>query len=205
MSSTARDEGYIKFSITRIEGDPPVWDSRLQALNEARTRLFDMGLIGVLPDGIGFGNVSIRKNGEFIISGSATGAARVLSPEQYSTVIEADISVSSVTCRGKINASSESLSHAALYNALPEVMCVIHIHNTAVFEYMIHNSFTETPVNAAYGTPEIALAAGKAAADTGPSGSLVMRGHQDGALFWGKTVESVMDRIENCYTAARSV
>ena len=68
------DEGVIKFSSQRRDGSV-AWSDALDALNRVRTALFDLGLIGVLPEGIGYGNLSLRTTGlQFVITASATGA-----------------------------------------------------------------------------------------------------------------------------------
>ncbi|MFW6365180.1 MAG: class II aldolase/adducin family protein [Spirochaetota bacterium] len=189
------DDGYIKFSLRREEAGPPVFDTELLALNGVRTMLYDMGLVGVLPDGIGYGNVSIRRGGSFIISGSATGSRRILDGTGYSEVTAADIPGNSLVCRGTVDASSESLSHAALYDADPGVACVIHIHSRKLFDDMIKHGDLSTPQDAAYGTPKIASALAGCVRSSGPRGAAVMRGHQDGVIAWGRTVDEAMDEI----------
>ena len=54
------DEGVIKYSSERVDGLVPV-SAALSQLNAARTTLFELGLIGAYPDGIGYGNLSLRQ------------------------------------------------------------------------------------------------------------------------------------------------
>ena len=49
------NEGYIKFAVHLTKGALPD-NAALSHLNEVRTGLHDSGLIGVLPNGIGYGN-----------------------------------------------------------------------------------------------------------------------------------------------------
>lgn len=196
------DEGYIKFSLQLEDADPPQMNSLLTELNEVRTRLFDMKLVGILPEGIGYGNVSVKKGETFIISGSATGGKRVLDAADYSEVTKIDIAANSLSCRGKIKASSESMSHAAVYNALESVNCVIHIHNREIFDCMIEQKAQETPADAAYGTVEIAEAVMRVASVSDSASSLVMRGHQDGVLSWGSSVNEAMEQVLYWYKRA---
>jgi hypothetical protein len=58
-TSTHRDEGYIKFSFAH-EAAPPPAHPRLHDLMRIRDDLHEWELIGVLPDGIGYGNLSAR-------------------------------------------------------------------------------------------------------------------------------------------------
>ena len=53
------DEGYIKFNCKRIPSDDIPLD-KVADLNVWRKIVYDKGLIGMSPDGIGFGNISYR-------------------------------------------------------------------------------------------------------------------------------------------------
>ena len=81
------DEGYIKFNCHWIEGPARAWH-KIRAMNEWRQVLYDARLIGAHPDGIGYGNISVRDTpaSEFIITGSMTGNVRELGPEHFSRV-----------------------------------------------------------------------------------------------------------------------
>jgi hypothetical protein len=194
------NEGYVKYSAehkTAPAIEAPQWEE----LNEARTRLHKLGLVGVYPDGIGFGNISARFRGEeFIISGTATGAKQVLSLSDYCLVKSFDIARNHVVSFGPVQASSESMTHGAVYRFCPEVNCVIHIHSRAVFDGMLRDYFTVTPKDAAYGTPEIALAAGECAADLGKSeGQIVLAGHEEGIIAYGADIKKALSLILELY------
>ncbi|MFW6249866.1 MAG: class II aldolase/adducin family protein [Alkalispirochaetaceae bacterium] len=186
-------EGYIKFNQEFRHGPPPPWDT-LRELNLARTRLFDLGLIGMDEDGTGFGNVSVRspkgEAGLFMVSGTATGNKRVLEPEDYAVVLDYDIARNNLASLGRTRASSESLSHAAVYSARGDVVSVIHVHSRPLYAGMLKEGFPRTSPEAEYGTPEIAtdirdiaIAADEA------SGALVMLAHQDGVIAYGGSVQ----------------
>ncbi|MDR0387621.1 MAG: class II aldolase/adducin family protein [Treponema sp.] len=207
MSGTAPfrpEEGYVKYTAdhkTAGAVEPPLW----KELNEARTRLYDLGLIGALPNGVGFGNVSVRvRDDEFLISGTATGARRVLSPNEYCMVNSVNIEENRVTTSGPVRASAESMSHGAVYYACASVMCVIHIHNRKIFDAMISGGRVSTPPEAAYGTPELALAIASLAAKTGAGGGasrgvMVLAGHDEGVLSYGGSVKEALDLILDLY------
>jgi len=187
------NEGYTKFAVHLTDGD--LTDSpALQRLNEVRTELHDLGLIGVLPDGIGYGNVSLRpnKSDQFIISGTATGAKRVLALTDYCRVDSFNVSRNEVFCTGRIAASSESMSHGSVYQANPAIAYVIHIHSQAVFQFMLENGYPRTSEQAAYGTPRIAEETVQLVRDAGEKqGLFAMAGHQDGVIAYGADVETV--------------
>jgi hypothetical protein len=65
---------YVKFSCEPLAGDIASF-SGLAKLNAYRRKLLDLHLIGVDPNGIAFGNLSVRDGAtkKFYITGSATG------------------------------------------------------------------------------------------------------------------------------------
>ena len=80
------ETGYIKFNCQWIK-DHPVEDSLIQELNHYRTKLYQLGLIGMYPNGIGYGNMSIRlENYQFLITGTSTGHLPSLKSDHYTTV-----------------------------------------------------------------------------------------------------------------------
>ena len=109
------DEGYVKFSVLFQQEplDMPV----PRTLLSVRDTLHQMGLIGVYPDGIGFGNVSVRVPGTeaFFITGTQTGSVFPLTENEVALVTQADIPANTVHCRGSVAASSETMTHAACY------------------------------------------------------------------------------------------
>lgn len=189
-------DGYVKYSAEHTQTaawvqtgaiEPPHWAE----LNEARTRLHTRGLVGVLPNGIGYGNLSIRyRENEFIISGTATGALPELTPGEYCLVNTFDLAQNRVVTSGPVQASSESMTHGAVYQARSGVNCVIHIHSRSVFDGMIRDKYPATPVEAAYGTPEIALAIGKCVTIINKDESAIaLAGHDEGVIAYGASVE----------------
>jgi ribulose-5-phosphate 4-epimerase/fuculose-1-phosphate aldolase len=194
------DEGYIKFSVHLNETDIEMPDA-LSELNAVRTALFDNGMIGVLPGGIGFGNVSVKIPGSncFFISGSATGGKRILDSEDYCRVDSCSAERNKVYYSGHIRASSETLSHDAVYQANPVIECVIHIHHNAFFHKLLANSkIPSTSKAAKFGTPEMAKDIERIVkTHASPSGILVMTGHEDGIIAWGRTIAEAYSVLMN--------
>ncbi|MDR2742681.1 MAG: class II aldolase/adducin family protein [Treponema sp.] len=199
-----RQEGYVKYmadhwSVPAVE--PPFW----KELNEARTRLYDLGLIGVLPNGVGFGNVSVRvQGGEFLISGTATGGSRVLTSHEYCMVKSFNLEENRVTTAGPVRASSESMSHGAVYRFCASAICVIHVHSRKIFDAMLGDGSLSTPPEAAYGTPELALAIASLVKDREAGGGagqgvMVLAGHDEGVLSYGTSVREALDLILGLY------
>ncbi|MBR6625629.1 MAG: class II aldolase/adducin family protein, partial [Mailhella sp.] len=124
------DEGYVKYSCEHADGPAPE-HSAWQDINDLRSDLVKAGLVGVLENGVGYGNVSLRAEGEglFMVSATSTGHIAELGPEHYCLVTDCDIDANTVRSCGPMQASSESMTHAAVYAASPETGCVIHLHH----------------------------------------------------------------------------
>ncbi|MCL2484961.1 MAG: class II aldolase/adducin family protein [Endomicrobia bacterium] len=193
-------EGYVKYTAEHTI-TPPIKVPHWKQLNEARTLLHKLRLVGVTSQGIGYGNLSIRFQGEeFLITGTNTGAYPELSTAEYCLVRSFDIKRNSIVSCGPVQASSESMTHGAVYNSGPEVNCVIHIHSKSIFDGMIRDSYPATPKNAAYGTPEIALAIEKCVLESGKNeGVIVMNGHDEGIIAYGASVEKTLNLILELY------
>ncbi len=144
-----RDEGYIKFSFAHEAGPPPQHPF-LHALMRLRDDLHKWKLIGVLPDGIGYGNISERIPGtdRFIITGSGTGLKFPIEESDFCEVLSFDIAQNRVVCCGPLAASSESMSHGAIYAARPDTGSVIHIHDSIMYRMLISEGAPQTPAGA---------------------------------------------------------
>jgi hypothetical protein len=197
-------EGYVKYHARHTEEPAfshPLWER----LNAARTRLHDLGLVGVLPDGTGYGNVSVRICGdEFLISGTSTGRPRVLAPEAYCRVISFDLNKNAVVSAGPVKASSESMTHGAVYAASPRTRCVLHVHSRRIFDGMLRDGFPATPQGAEYGTPEMARAVsacvlGCAGQGGKADGTIVLTGHDEGLAAYGSSIEKALALVEELY------
>ena len=187
------NEGYTKYIAEHTMA--PAFDfPGLTVLDNARTRLHKLGLVGEIPDGPGYGNLSIRyKENEFFISGTATGAIPVLGNDYYCLVSSFDLEKNQVITSGPVQASSESMTHGAVFMSCPGVHCVIHIHSMAIFDGMIKDNYPSTPEYALFGTPEIALAIAKCVDDIKrDEGTIVMAGHEEGVVIYGQTVERAL-------------
>jgi ribulose-5-phosphate 4-epimerase/fuculose-1-phosphate aldolase len=198
--SNSEMEGNIKYSAShtmRPAADHPLWEE----LNSVRTKLHDMHLVGVHEDGIAFGNVSMRlADNQFLISGTSTGSVRELSPDGYCTVLSVDIPNNRIVSAGPLHASSESMTHGAIYQSCPSINCVIHIHNRRIFEGMIQDHCTATPRNAEYGTPEIAIAISECVKQAGKTeGDIVLKGHNEGVISYAASINAVYNLVLNLY------
>ena len=196
MSHSLRDEGVIKYQAIHQNSSQPA-HTLLNQLDDVRTNLFDLGLVGVYPDGVGFGNVSIRYEAGCIISGTATGAARVLGARGYCYVRSFDLKKNTVYTEGPVNASSESMTHCAIYQAHSSVECVLHIHHRELWHKLLDQGYRSTSADIPYGTPQMALSMGVLVNTNAESSSLlVMAGHEDGIVAYGPTISSALNQIK---------
>ena len=188
------EKGYIQFQCDWEPADPPAIPEGLIAW---RDRLHRLGLIGVYPNGIGFGNISERTTGDcFLISGTATGHLPALGPEHFAEVRAFDFAANSLRCRGPVKASSESLSHAAVYVSDPTAAAVIHVHHLGMWE-QLRDRIPTTDPRAEAGTPEMAWAIESLLRQPGvkEQGVFVMGGHREGLMAFGATLDEAGGRI----------
>jgi len=195
-------EGYIKFQCVWEQKAIQIQNELFRNLDEERSLLFKLGLIGMYPDGIGFGNISVKseENASFIITGSATGQFEHLSQSHYALVTGYHFDKNSVTCTGLTKASAESLTHAAVYEVLPEVGSVVHVHCLWLWEKLLNN-YATTSKEIEYGTPEMAFAVKSLASKLNQDNEkiIVMGGHREGILAFGSTLKEATAHIINIY------
>jgi len=192
-----RDEGQVKFESDLYKSPPPSeWD--VEEVNLWRDRLYALGYIGAYDDGVGYGNISIRPANlrQFIITGTSTGKVPMLGPEHFTRVSSYDIDRNAVVCEGKVHASSESMTHAAVYACDPSVRAVIHIHSKPHWDRLLGRIPT-TSESAAYGTPEMAREIKRLFDETdfATLGVMVMAGHEEGILSFGPTLTEAGRRL----------
>ncbi|WP_308775324.1 class II aldolase/adducin family protein [uncultured Bilophila sp.] len=206
-------DGVIKYQARHTAGDIEAYlhtlptgtrDAALNTLrlfpelDAARTALHDAGLIGVYPSGIGYGNISLRLAGKlFLISGSGTGASRILGRQGYSLVCAFDPHKNAVASLGPVQASSESMTHGAIYDAASEAQCVIHIHSPFLFASLLAKGFPRTPDAVAYGTPALSREVARLIAEELPpsGGVFVTAGHNEGVFAYGESIASTLKAI----------
>jgi ribulose-5-phosphate 4-epimerase/fuculose-1-phosphate aldolase len=182
---------YVKFTYGRAGADIASFDA-LAELNACRRKLMDRHLLGVYSNGIGFGNVSVRDGAtsNFYITGSATGGLPELSLTDCVRVIDCDFKKNWLRYEGNAIPSSESLSHAAIYQSDSSASAVIHCHDSALWQRLLDRVPT-TSNTVPYGTPEMAYEIMRLfeVGDVGSKKMFVMAGHQDGIVAFGKNLD----------------
>jgi ribulose-5-phosphate 4-epimerase/fuculose-1-phosphate aldolase len=191
------DEGYTKYRVDWRKGPPPD-PAAIAALNECRNRLHAAGLVGhdTVHD-VGYGNLSIReRDGTFIITGTQTGHIARTDERHYAIVTGYDIDANRVACAGPVQASSEALTHAALYELDAGIRAIAHVHSADLWHRLLDRIPT-TSADVAYGTPEMAREFGRLYRETdlAETGVAAMAGHADGIVALGADIGLATRRL----------
>jgi ribulose-5-phosphate 4-epimerase/fuculose-1-phosphate aldolase len=185
------ETGSVKFKCEQV----PIKISHFAGfaeLNRYRRKLLALGMIGVDASGVGFGNLSIRNGAtsRFYITGSATARMSELMPTDCAKVVAYDFARNWLQCEGSTVASSESLTHAAVYESDPTARAVIHCHDMKSWAALLDKAPT-TPKKVEYGTPEMAYAVRRLfeATDVEKRKIFVMAAHDGGLVTFGKDLQ----------------
>jgi ribulose-5-phosphate 4-epimerase/fuculose-1-phosphate aldolase len=188
------ETGSVKFTCEQVAADIAPFIG-LNELNACRKKLLELAVIGVDASGIGFGNLSIRDGAtnRFYITGSATGGIADLRPADYARVVAYDFARNWLQCEGCIVASSESLTHAAVYESEPQAGGVIHCHDLKLWSAILDKVPT-TPKGVEYGTSEMADAVRRLfdVTDVKRRKIFVMAGHEGGLVTFGRHLGEAM-------------
>lgn len=181
-------EGILKYTLY-FQEVPAAPFPGFEALEAVRTRLRAIKMIGVNRDGYGVGNLSLRTEKGFRITGTQTGHLERLGPEHYPLVTGWDEKTFTLRGEGAWKPSSEGITHGTVYGLSRSIGAVLHVHHTALWRFMLENGFPKT--TAPYGSLEQseetrALYQGK---DPFAAPAYAMEGHEDGVVVFGKTLE----------------
>jgi hypothetical protein len=202
MSATGR-EGVVRFEV-RHEARPleeRVYGEAARVLAAWRAILAHLRLLGQDParyDGLGYGNVSARVGPfgdvargrrRFLVTGTQTAGLAHATLAQFCLVERWDIERNQVTSAGPVAPSSESLTHAALYDASPAVRVVLHAHAPGIWRHARELGLPVTDVSAANGTPAMALEVQRLfrAGTFASTRVAAMGGHEDGVIAFGES------------------
>jgi len=186
---------YVKFTFERACADIAPFDTFAE-LNACRRKLLGLRLIGQDSNGIGFGNLSVRDGAtrNFHITGSATGGLSKLSLTDCVRVVDCDFKKNWLRYEGIAIPSSESLTHAAIYESDSITSAVIHCHDSALWRAILDRGPTSSKA-VAYGTPEMAYEVMRLfkTTDVQSRKILVMAGHEGGIVTFGKNLEDAFN------------
>lgn len=182
-------EGTIKFKARwkETEAFPAVI---LEEMIASRQQMFARGYIGEYAPGLGYGNISMRygEGAQFLISGAKTGRLAEALPEHFTHITEVYPRRNEVYCRGPVIASSETMSHAMIYQCEPSAQIAIHLHAAQAWERLLHQVPT-TDASAEYGSPEMSASIEQLFQTTNLRDKkiFVMEGHPEGIFVFGRS------------------
>lgn len=203
-------EGVIKFDL-QFSPAPALPAANSAAIRDWHRRCHQLALIGRDPEryeGLAYGNISQREQGgAFLISGTQTGGEAVLPSDAVCRVDACDIAANRIIASGPVRPSSESLTHAALYQTDPAIGFVIHVHSPLIWHRAEALGLPSTPPEIEYGTPAMAVAVDDCyrMAKLHGSGIIAMAGHEDGILAFGKNAQQAGELLLACFARAREL
>lgn len=202
------DDGVIKYDRSNFTHCGPINLVEYSSLENWRKKLYKLNLIGEYPrEQVGFGNISEAKDysqfglsnvPQFIITGTQTGKYPELDGRFYTRVLDYDIEHLKIKMLGPIEASSEALTHAAIYSHNKNIQAIFHIHSSEIWKGMINDKCNFTDKSIPYGTFEMAKATVKCI-EQNDFGYFCMHGHVDGVVAYGRNLEETGQLIIDLY------
>ncbi len=186
------ETGSIKFRMNRLSRTVPTF-SQLDEVNSCRQELLRAGLLGRDENGIGFGNISVRVPGQsgFHITASGAGDRSILEARDIVLVTGWNIATNEVEFSGAADPSSESMTHAAIYESDAQAAAVIHAHNQILWN-LLSATGAVTSGSADYGTPAMAAAVKQyLSAQKERENLFAMDGHSGGILCCGQEIRAI--------------
>jgi L-ribulose-5-phosphate 4-epimerase len=188
------ETGVVKFHY-ECDGCDLAPFAEFEGLNAARQEMRRLGVLGVGESGIGFGNISLRDAASdcFWISGSATGVLQNLTLQDYARVVAWDFERNWLRCEGRLVASAESLTHAAVYSMDQTTRVVLHGHCRSRWEKLQSDGIASR-ADVPYGTPEMAREVQRLFRETDVRNEKIfaMSGHADGFVAFGGNSEEAL-------------
>jgi len=189
-------DGVIKYEFVHTTCgalEKELWED----IEMARQRLVCLKLIGEYG-GIGYGNISKRvTKSSFVVTGTQTGHLKEMDGNFYALVEEYDDRRFFLKSCGGVKPSSESLTHATIYNLDEKIGAVIHIHSNRIWEYMLQNGYLATGENTEYGSLEMIDEVNALYAKLSPLSDpmFAMAGHKNGVMVFGRNLKEAEGKL----------
>lgn len=190
-------EGTIRFAYALETPEAPVTDQgTLSALAGWRILLKRLALVGQQPGrygGLGFGNLSARDPlhpAQFVITASQTSGAERLVVEDLVRIVDSSTTRFWVDALGHQPPSSETLTHAMIYQADPAIRWIFHAHSPEIWHRAEALGLPATAATVNYGTPDMAHAVAELLTrERRRPIAFVTLGHRDGVFACGESAE----------------
>src|SRR5262245_14922950 len=204
-------EGILRFEVDHQTAglERRLYQETARVLVAWRELLARLGLLGRDParyHGLGYGNVSARVppfgdvgrgQRRFLVTGTQTGERARLTLDDFCLVERYDVVRNQVQSRGRVMPSSESLTHASIYDVAPAARVVLHGHAPELWRHARALGLPVTCVEASNGTPDMALEVQRLYRQSTLSGTgiLAMGGHEDGVIAFGGTASQAGETL----------
>jgi ribulose-5-phosphate 4-epimerase/fuculose-1-phosphate aldolase len=194
----SHEEGTIRFAYALDAPADRIADPlTVDMLRGWRRVLKRLGLLGQVADryaGLGFGNLSARdpaRPNEFVVTASQTSGVEVLDDDGLVRIVRADLARFWVDALGRQPPSSETLTHAMIYQADARVNWVFHGHAPEIWRQTQALGLPATPEHVSYGSTAMVQAVGEILARH-PSRPLAFTtlGHEDGVFACGASADA---------------
>ncbi len=191
-------EGLIKFQLNHVMRSLDEINIQLESLFKIRKKLFSKKMIGVDNFGVGYGNISIRIDfsDHFLITGTQTSSMPIITKDEMVLVRGYDPKKFTIDSCGQIKPSSESSTHATLYQMDKKIISIIHIHNFSLWKNMIEQNF-HVSGDLEYGTKELSNNIREifSIINNSPQKIFPMKGHEGGVISYGQSIEEAYEYI----------
>lgn len=197
-------EGVTKFELHhRCEPlDPTRYGALAGELAGWRGVMSRLGVLGqdtARYGGAGFGNLSARVGAPssalgrraMLVSCTQTGGRLDAGLDALCVVERYDIERNRVDSHGACEPSSEAMTHGAIYDLGPHIRAVLHGHAPDLWRRAAELGLPRTRPEVGYGTPEMAREMRRlyTGSGLGEQQILVMTGHEDGVVAFGRTFD----------------
>lgn len=203
-AASHEQEGVTKFALhhRRERLDPGRYGALAAELAGWRRVMFHLGVLGqdaARYGGAGFGNLSARVGAPssplgrraMLVSCTQTGGLLDAGLDALCVVERYDIERNRVDSVGPCEPSSEAMTHGAIYDLGPHIRAVLHGHAPELWRGAAELGLPRTRPEVAYGTPEMAREMRRlwSASGLAEQQILVMTGHEDGVVAFGRTLD----------------
>ncbi len=206
-------EGVIQFGHTLTKTTPPFTSgadfAALQSWRDILHRLSLLGQSEGLYGGFAWGNLSMRTpamGSAFLISATQTGGLEHTARSDWVLINECDLGTFQVVAVGLNPPSSESITHAMVYEADPNIACIAHVHNHDIWKHSNKLDLPSTSPATRYGSPAMAAEVARLMVRH-PVRPLVFttEGHEDGVFACGGGLASTAGALIALLAAASAI
>lgn len=193
-------EGLRKYKLEHLKLDLEELSKVAVKIESIRKKLYSRKYIGTDNTGQSYGNISMKLSNSniFVISSTQTGFKTTTSLNDYSLIFDYDLEQFTTKAFGLKEPSSETLTHACVYDCDNSISAIIHIHDFRLWEKMINSCCHNVTAEVPYGTAEMTIETRKIVNDRNRKDQndiFAMAGHHGGIVSYGCNLNDAYDNI----------